>query len=471
MRHVFSFLLLAVAVVHGQSGRSVQTDSSAVDSAAARGLVAKQMFDEVNGYIKAKATEFDAKKIPFSEKLLEKTKLEQRQLAARYAATLDARKDLAGDDLYYLGMLQWIAGNLDDTSEALGNFIADKGATPEHLQNARSVRTVTLAKQAKMSEAEASLADYLASKPMKQTERVRMEAELAKAYQSQKKFAEMAPHAGAGYAAAKASLQEAASRSRGLDELLDAGMLLFESYRGAGHRAKAEATLDDMRATAAAVQSPSFYYYATDQKIKYLIETRRKPAALEFYLTALIDAAKDLKLPAQSADAISRLKKRERQYKLLGDPAPQLPSVDQWFPGKPQTLTELRGKVVLLDFWATWCGPCFEAFPALREWQQEFGPNGLVILGATRYYGKVGGVPADQPAETEYLKSFRKQQDLKYDFLVNTDQSLQLLYGATSLPTTVLIDRKGIVRYIESGTSSERIVQIREMIEKLLAEK
>ena len=57
------------------------------------------------------------------------------------------------------------------------------------------------------------------------------------------------------------------------------------------------------------------------------------------------------------------------------------------------------------------------------------------------------------------------------DFVVGRDQSIQILYGATALPTAVLIDRKGVIRYIESGTSSTRLVQMREMIVKLLAEK
>jgi hypothetical protein len=60
---------------------------------------------------------------------------------------------------------------------------------------------------------------------------------------------------------------------------------------------------------------------------------------------------------------------------------------------------------------------------------------------------------------------------LPYDFVISKDLSNQLLYGATALPTAVLIDRKGVVRYIEPGTSSSRLIELREMILKLLAEK
>jgi thiol-disulfide isomerase/thioredoxin len=207
-----------------------------------------------------------------------------------------------------------------------------------------------------------------------------------------------------------------------------------------------------------------------DAKIRYLIDTGRKPQAMDYYLTSLINAGKDFKIAAQSADAISRLKKREKQYKLLGEPAPELAAAD-WFPGKQRSLASLKGKVVLLDFWATWCGPCYETYPSLIEWQQEFSPAGFEILGITRYYGRSNGLPADQAAELDYLKQFRTKEKLIYDLIVGSDQSMQFAYAATSLPTTILIDRKGIIRYIESGTSPERLEQIRQMIIKLLAEK
>ena len=101
MRLILLFLVLsAFPVVFGQSGRVVGTTLPAGGS----GQI-KQMFDEVNGYIKAKAAEFDTKKRPFSERLLDQVKLEQKQLAARYASTSDTRTDLLGEDLYYLGML------------------------------------------------------------------------------------------------------------------------------------------------------------------------------------------------------------------------------------------------------------------------------------------------------------------------------------------------------------------------------
>lgn len=468
-------ILIAVTVTQAQSGRVAPAGSatSAGTPAAASHaeLTVKQMFEEVNGYSKAKFAEYAQKKVNYTDALAARTKLEQRQLAARFATVALTRNDLAGEDFYYLGMLHWIAENLDGTVTSLNRFIALETAPQDRRQTARSIIVVVLAKQKKLDEAESLLADYLKAEPVKLTERARIEGELAKAYQAKKDAVRMAPHAEQAYRAAKDLLKDATSRSRGLDEILDAGMLVYEAFRDGGEQKKAEDALEDMRVTAAGVGSPSFYYYAVDQKIKYLIETGRKPQATEFYTAMLAGAEKDFTLKASQTEIKERLKKRQKHYALLGLPAPELPMVDQWFPGERRTLASLKGKVVLLDFWATWCAPCFEAFPSLMEWHQDFGPEGLEILGITRYYGTVSGLPADNPSELQYFKTFRQKEKLPYDFVVARDQSIQNLYGGTSLPTAVLIDRKGIIRYLESGTSPTRLVQIREMIIKLLAEK
>ena len=475
---LFLFVILVPALALGQSGRlstaetrdetaSQKTNSTGTDAE----MDVKQMFDEVNGYVRTKFAEFAEKKINYSDQLAEKTKAEQRQLAARYAAEAGVRKDLSGDDLYYLGMLHWIAVNLDGTIESLTKFVAADTSGVDRRQTARSVLVVALAQQKKLADAESVFAAYNAAEPSKLTEVLRMRSELAKAYQLQKDYARMTPHAEAAYKTAKALLKDPATKSRGLDEIFDTGMLAYEAYRDGGGSKKAIETLDDIKVIAASVQSANLYYYAVDQKIKYLIDIGRKPDALQAYQDSLIAAGKELIVKSTQADVVRRLKKREKHYKLLGEQAIDLPSVDKWFPGKRKTMADLKGKVVLLDFWATWCRPCFDAFPHLIEWHQDFSSVGLEILGITRYEGNINNVPTDKPGEIAYFKEFREKERLPYDFVVANDQSIQLLYGGTALPTAVLIDRKGVIRYIESGTSPTRMAQIRDMIVKLLAEK
>lgn len=469
MRFALTILLLLPALIYGQSGRDALPEAAA--SPEIQAASPKQLFNEANTYIRDKGVEFDSKKIQFSEQLYRKTKLEQQSLAAKNAAILATRTDLAGDGLYYLGMLHWIAGNLDGTIEALTRFISEPDIDPARRQTARSITVVVLAQQKDLDEAELRLKAYLASEPVKPTERLRMEGELAKAYQTKGDLVKMSAHAGEYYRTAKAILGDAASRSRGLDEILDAGMIQFEAFRDLGDQKNAEETLNDLRVTAAAFQSPELYYYAVDQKIKFLIETGRKPRAMDYYLTALISSGKDFVIKSQQEEVYRRLRGRERHYKLLGEAAPALPEVEQWFQGTRRTLADMRGKVVFLDFWATWCGPCLEAFPSIVEWDRDLKQEGLEILGLTRYYGPQFNIPAKRADELVFIKNFARRHQLSWDILVTKDQTAQFLFGATSLPTAVLIDRKGVVRYIESGTSTARVEQLRAMILKLLAEK
>jgi peroxiredoxin len=80
-------------------------------------------------------------------------------------------------------------------------------------------------------------------------------------------------------------------------------------------------------------------------------------------------------------------------------------------------------------------------------------------------------MPVDQESEIVALKKFKAKYKLDYDFVVMDDQQTQMAYAATALPTTIIIDRKGKIRYIESGTSPSRLEDMRQMILKLLAEK
>ncbi len=98
------------------------------------------------------------------------------------------------------------------------------------------------------------------------------------------------------------------------------------------------------------------------------------------------------------------------------------------------TLSELRGKVVVLNFWATWCAPCVEEMPSLVQLQQRFKDKSLTVVGVS--------IDVDGDAYHKFLK------DYKIDFLTvrDPDQKTSNLYGSFKWPETYIIDRNGTVR-------------------------
>ncbi|SEF65528.1 Thiol-disulfide isomerase or thioredoxin [Bryocella elongata] len=119
-------------------------------------------------------------------------------------------------------------------------------------------------------------------------------------------------------------------------------------------------------------------------------------------------------------------------FPLLNHAAPAFTrdSIDH----RPISLSAYRGHVVLLNFWATWCGPCRLEIPRFMEWQQRYGTRGLQVLGVS--------IDDDQPPVDTYVRKTK----LNYPVMMG-DAKLGRLYGGVlGVPVTILIDRDGVIR-------------------------
>ncbi len=119
-------------------------------------------------------------------------------------------------------------------------------------------------------------------------------------------------------------------------------------------------------------------------------------------------------------------------------PAPQLVLKD--IEGRSVRLSDYKGKIVLLNFWATWCAPCRAEMPDLVKWQREYRKQGLQVIGVT--------YPPEELAE---VRKFIKSIKVNYPIALGDKQTKALFDKGETLPITVVIDRKGMVREIIQG--------------------
>lgn len=107
--------------------------------------------------------------------------------------------------------------------------------------------------------------------------------------------------------------------------------------------------------------------------------------------------------------------------------------------GSNLRLQEQRGRVVLVNFWATWCGPCREEMPKLNQLYEKYRSAGFVLLGVN-----VDDDPGNATAVAQKL-------GVKFPVLLDTDKQVSKLYDLKTMPSTVLIDRDGRVRFLHRG--------------------
>ncbi len=153
---------------------------------------------------------------------------------------------------------------------------------------------------------------------------------------------------------------------------------------------------------------------------------------------------------------------------LVGHPVPKMNITWSNLSGNPQTVSDLKGKVVVLDFWATWCGPCIGSFPQVRELAARYKGYDVVILGVTSLQGNHYSQSLAEPGKRDVVKTEgepKKEYDLMTGFMKDMDMTWNVAFteqdvfnpdfGVNGIPHVAIVDAKGIVRYRGMHPASE----------------
>jgi peroxiredoxin len=168
---------------------------------------------------------------------------------------------------------------------------------------------------------------------------------------------------------------------------------------------------------------------------------------LPFLATCLVTCLSISCADAQSAQGES--------HPLLGNPAPAFELDSANGKGKV-SMSALAGKVVLVDFWATWCEPCKKSFPHLQDLNTKYKASGLAIVGLSEDDDK-GGIAA-------FGSSFGADFPLVWD----NNKGVGTKWDPGSMPATFIVDRKGLVRFLHRGYHDGEEVDIEKEVKSLL---
>jgi thiol-disulfide isomerase/thioredoxin len=126
--------------------------------------------------------------------------------------------------------------------------------------------------------------------------------------------------------------------------------------------------------------------------------------------------------------------------------------------GKNLKLSEMTGNVVLINFWASWCGPCREEMPLLNALHKKYAPLGFTVLGV------------NVEEDVDGAMSFLKNVPVDFPILLDNTNKVSKQYKVVAMPTTVVVDRDGNMRYLHEGYKPGDEKKYRQMIKKLVRE-
>jgi len=136
-------------------------------------------------------------------------------------------------------------------------------------------------------------------------------------------------------------------------------------------------------------------------------------------------------------------------------PACVLPGLDS---PKPTVLGDLRGKVLYVDFWASWCPPCLKSFPFLNELHKDFNKQGLEV------------VAVNMDEEAQDARDFIAKHPANFGIVTDPDSRCAENFAVKAMPSSYLIDRKGVIRHVHLGFRADSVSELRGLIDKLVKE-
>lgn len=143
----------------------------------------------------------------------------------------------------------------------------------------------------------------------------------------------------------------------------------------------------------------------------------------------------------------------------IGGPAPAYSALT--LDGVQVALSDLRGEVVLLNIWATWCGPCVREMPGLEALHTEYGDQGLRVVGTSIDRGSAEGE----------VRRYLQNHEITFTILLDPDDQVSGTFRAIGVPETFLIDHEGTIRHRWFGEFDPSLPEVHERLESLLKER